>query len=147
VGCCNKDWNLKELPETDNFSGYTEIMLTGGEPLLRPEFVKQTVRQIRNQTNTKIYLYTAKTDNTADFLSVLNDINGICLTLHEQKDVETFKKLNLKMETQNKSLRLNIFEGIDIEGIDLSKWIVKSDIKWIKNCPLPLDEVFMRLKG
>ena len=42
-------------------------------------------------------------------------------------------------------MRLNIFHNVDIAKIDLVKWIVKKDITWIKNCPLPKDEVFMRL--
>jgi len=44
------------------------------------------------------------------------------------------------------SLRLNIFKGIYIpEVVDLSLWKVKKDMEWISNCPLPEDEVFMKL--
>jgi hypothetical protein len=57
-------------------------------------------------------------------------------------------KLNFPLDNLL-SLRLHIFEGIDIsklDDIDLKNWKIKKNIKWIKNCPLPQDEVFMRLK-
>ena len=73
------------------------------------------------------------------------------LTLHGQEDVEDFKFLNgmiLKggRLIGNKSLRLNVFKGVDLTGIDLSRWQVKPDIEWIKDCPLPGDEVLKRYK-
>jgi hypothetical protein len=43
-----------------------------------------------------------------------------------------------------KSLRLNVFKGVSLAELNLSCWKVKPNIKWIKNCPLPEDEVFMR---
>ena len=43
-----------------------------------------------------------------------------------------------------KSLRLKVFKGVDVSGIDLSLWDVKDNIEWIKDCPLPEDEVLMR---
>jgi hypothetical protein len=46
---------------------------------------------------------------------------------------------------KSKSLRLNVFHGISLKGIDTSCWIIKKDMKWIKNCPLPKDEVLKRL--
>lgn len=73
------------------------------------------------------------------------------LTLHEQKDVEPFmifaKTLQEKQFTCNKSLRLNVFAGIELNLDDpvLVDWKIKTGIEWIVNCPLPPNETFMRL--
>lgn len=146
-GCCNNDWDLSGLPQVTNYTGYDEILLTGGEPLLHPNIVKRTIKCIRKGTTSPIYLYTA-TNNVTAFLDILRYVDGICLTLHKQYDVLYFKILNkilIKLDTSDKSLRLNVFHNIILGDINTSKWIVKSDIQWIKNCPLPKDEIFMRL--
>jgi hypothetical protein len=153
-GCCNKDWDLDSLPVVNSFHGYDEIILTGGEPMLHPGFVIKTIEKIRKQSKAKIYVYTAKIDSVLDIYNVVCWADGITVTLHDTNDVKNFIELNnflLKMwidgfiSKHTQSFRLNVFEGVDISGEDLSLWIVKSNIKWIKNCPLPENEVFMRL--
>ena len=148
--CCNKQWNLRKLPVENDYSKYSEILLTGGEPLLFPYSVIKVIGEIRNFTQgTKIYLYTAMVENANKVLMVLDFLDGLTVTLHEQKDVEYFSKLNDLLQCNNyskKSLRLNIFSGVDIGKINLSCWKVKKDIVWIENCPLPKNEVFKRYK-
>ncbi len=148
VGCCNDDWDLSKLPIVKSYKGYDEILLTGGEPMLLRLLVKYTIAKIRTETDAPIYLYTARTAPVTGFLHMLYHVDGICVTLHEQYDVPQFLVLNdLLVQTliDEKSLRLNIFKGIHIGKNDISKWKVKRNIEWIKNCPLPKDEVFMRL--
>ena len=145
--CCNKDWDLDSLKKETLFTGYDEIILTGGEPMLKPLFVINTALMIREKTLAKIYMYTAKADKILDVLAVLHYIDGITLALHEQSDVVDFMRLDallLKCEI-NKSFRLNVFKGINISNINTSIWNVKSDIEWIKNCPLPVNEVFRKI--
>jgi len=145
-GCCNKDFDLDKLPVVTDYSGYDEIILTGGEPMLRPNFIREMVRRIRKQTLVPIYLYTAKVDRLQSALAVLGIIDGICVTLHEQSDVEAFHKLENAIDySLGKSLRVNIFKGVKI-FIDHLQWKVKSGIEWIKNCPLPKDEIFARVE-
>jgi molybdenum cofactor biosynthesis enzyme MoaA len=151
-GCCNKDFDLKALPVCTDYSGYDIVMLTGGEPMLDPLFVHNTAEAIRKQNKKcKIYLYTAKCDNESSFLTLLySALDGVTLTLHTPKDLEAFKNINhsiqvFKHNFRRKSLRLNVFKGISLAGLDVSNWIVKKNITWIKNCPLPEDEVFMRI--
>lgn len=148
AGCCNKDFDLRALPVCDTFKDYECIILTGGEPMLKPQLIKETVEKIRQETNAPIYVYTAWSKDPIMLLWLLNFVDGITLTLHTRKDIEPFLWLNSILTAQfvkGKSLRLNVFSGIDLKDADLSKWVVKKDIKWIKNCPLPKDEVFMRL--
>jgi len=145
-GCCNKDWDLKSLKKVKSFKGYDEIILTGGEPMLKPAFVIGTALKIRSKTNAKIYMYTANVDDVVDVLAVLFHIDGVTVTLHEQNDVLSFWYLNKILLKYNiiKSFRLNVFKGISLHDVDLSLWNVKTDIEWIKNCPLPKGEVFKK---
>ena len=145
-GCCNKDWNLDALPVCTSFTGYDLIMLTGGEPMLKPKLIKSTAKAIRAQTNAPIIVYTAKTSKPDGFIDVLRNVDGVTLTLHTQGDVAGFYRLNEKLLTarlEPKSLRLNVFKGIKVD-VPIY-WQVKNNIEWIANCPLPSNEVFMRL--
>ena len=125
-------------------------MLTGGEPMLRPQIIKHTVRMIRKETDAPIYLYTAKVDNIPLVLEILNMIDGITITLHDNGDVQPFLLLNQAMAREYcnnivKSFRLNVFKNITLHHVDLANWIVKDNIEWIKNCQLPDGEVLMKL--
>jgi hypothetical protein len=147
-GCCNKDWDLTKLPVVESYEGYKEIMLTGGEPMLKPALVMHIANAIRIENpSARIILYTAMSPSI--LFVVLRLIDGVTITLHEQKDVPPFINLVSFLKKygnyEGKSLRLNIFKGVDITNVDTSLFKVKSGIEWIKDCPLPEDEVFMRL--
>ncbi len=147
-GCCNKDWDLKNVDMVESYSGFDEILLTGGEPMLKPELVIDTIKKIKNQSECNIYLYTAKVNDYNKILEILYMINGLTITLHEQEDVESFIILNGILKSKdlsNKSMRVNIFKGIDI-NINMDSWIVKKNIEWIKDCPLPKNEILKRLR-
>lgn len=148
-GCCNKEYDLHALPVCHDFSGYSEVLLTGGEPLLVPEVIRSTVDRIRLQNPTApIILYTAWRENASELIDMLAIVDGITLTLHTRKDVEPFLRLNKLLRFHGwsgKSLRLNVFRGISLGDADVSAWSVKSGITWIKDLHLPEGEVFMRL--
>jgi organic radical activating enzyme len=147
-GCCNKDWNIEDLPICNSYSDYEEILITGGEPMLFVDELLLLIKNIREKSlYSKIYLYTAY---VAELEKVLPYIDGVTITLHEQNDYLEFKNfLDRNIPSlyywRHKSLRLHIFKGIEFKYItELFK--VKSNIEWIKNCPLPQDEIFMRVK-
>lgn len=147
-GCCNKGFDLDNLPVIQDFTGYECIMLTGGEPMLKPEVIRQTVANIRKQTNAPIIVYTAKYDDVTTILDILSVVDGLTVTLHVPKDLTVFQEFNNALERVDltgKSLRLNVFNNVHLKGTDVSKWKVKKGIKWIKDCPLPTNEKFMRL--
>ena len=150
VGCCNNDWDLASLSICHSFCGYDQILLTGGEPLLKPELVIETITKIRTTSTALIYVYTAKVDKIAPALGILVYSDGMCVTLHEQSDVPLWMRFALTIPAdlrQSRSLRLNVFKGIDIQvdNLDMSCWKVKDNIQWIRNCPLPTGETLMRL--
>ena len=142
-GCCNKDWDLTKLPVCWDFSPYKEILLTGGEPMLYPAWVAEIIRHIRSQTNASIYMYTAETCYAEDLVSILYLLDGITVTLHSQWDVQPFLYFAAIVKNmENKSRRVNVFEGVNLTIPE--DWEAKTDVRWIKNCPLPDNEVFMR---
>lgn len=144
-GCCNKDWNITELPVCVDFSGYDEYLLTGGEPMLKQDVILDTVQKIRKVSTGKIFLYTAMVQFPYAILSLLEKLDGITITLHDQKDVIDFIYLDsLLKDVKNKNLRLNVFKEVHIPYAR-SAWKLKDNITWIKNCPLPEGEVLMKL--
>lgn len=148
TGCCNKDWDLDGLPEVDlQYTRYDEIILTGGEPLLNVDRLKTLCEKIHViQPRVPIFVYTACVD-----IQKISDILGVCdgmtLTLHTPLDGELFfnNSYNRFKNIFNKSLRLHVFKGIQVpKEVYSSRWKVKENIVWIKNCPLPVDEVFRK---
>ena len=138
-GCCNKDWDLKALPVCEDFSPYKEILLTGGEPLLYPYLTRLIISDIRETSNSRIFVYTAKVDNLKEALRTLNDLDGMTVTLHTQEDVKPFLEFARNINYIHYSLRLNVFKGIVINRVP--GWVIKKNITWIPNCPLPSDFV------
>ena len=124
----------------------TGVKLTGGEPLLRPYLVNNVIDKIRRTSDAKIYIYTAKLDDVHKAHWLLKKVDGMSVTLHQQADVDNWLKFIHPNGHPGKSLRLNIFKGVELFSKDIpSEWMVKRDIEWVKDSPLPDDEVFMRL--
>jgi len=144
-GCCNKDWNIPMLPINNGYLGYEEILLTGGEPFLTPKLLKKVITEIRKETNTPIYIYTAE-PNYNVFFEILNLVDGICFTIHDNFELKKFKQIDIGLSIRriNKSMRLNIFKDIEIGELKYGGWKIKKDIEWIKNCPLPAGEILKR---
>jgi MoaA/NifB/PqqE/SkfB family radical SAM enzyme len=140
--CCNKYWPLDDLLIEDDFRDYESIILTGGEPMLKPLVIYKAIRKIKEQTQVPIYLYTALI--TPYSVDLLEKLDGITLTLHDQGDVTPFKENKKDLEQNGKSLRLNVFKGIDLGDINLERWEVKPMV-WVKNSTfLPENEIFKR---
>jgi organic radical activating enzyme len=152
-GCCNQDWDLTSLPvaDTTEFALYSEILLTGGEPMLYPNTVIGVSDLIHFVApKTEVYVYTAKVDDIAASLLVLQAADGLTVTLHDDTDIQPFKAFDSSLYSVNlnaKSLRLNVFKGVtlDISQFDFMLWEIKDNMEWIKKCPLPKNEIFKRL--
>jgi organic radical activating enzyme len=152
-GCCNKDWDIQALPICDlkDLVYYDEVMITGGEPMLDPDLVMKVMFKCR--PDTKVILYTAKVDEPEKLIHFMDHLSGVTLTLHDQDDVEPFIEFSKKLfashvNVSQISLRLNVFKGIEFpiySSTILNRWAIKSDMEWIKDCPLPNEEVLMRL--
>lgn len=154
-GCCNKQWDLTKVPVCEDYSGFEMVLITGGEPMLRPDLIKRAVTKIRKQNSCPIVLYTAHVHDARLAFSMLTLVDGITLTLHEQNDVDPFYNFarllrHLGKDLEQKQLRLNMFKGVEMELNSVKDdpvdkmWRTKRDIVWIDPCPLPEGEVFMR---
>jgi hypothetical protein len=145
-GCCNKDWDLDNLPEAISYEDYDTIMLTGGEPMLHPDIILNTVGDIRIENPlAKIILYTAQAEGLIKLISILD---GVTLTIHEPEDYEALYELDSMVRFNTEfSPRLNIFkEAGPIPEPLQNNWIIQPDMIWVENCPLPKGEVFMKLR-
>ena len=120
--------------------------------MLYPGLVSRIIQNIRlHNRMADLIMYTADCSQPTWLLDLLFRLDGLTVTLHEQSDILpfiTFTKIVGESEVlarlPDKSLRVNIFDGIDLPSIP-DIWKVKSGIRWIKNCPLPPGEVLMRL--
>ena len=153
-GCCNKQWDLKNLPVAHDFSKFNTVLITGGEPLhyayrnvtlVLIEYLQQFYPHIR------IIVYTSNVEGIL-WLHENVLIDGYTFTLHPGDSMVEFNDLiysfNMQKEytKKNLSLRLTVFKGVEIPShLDLSLWKVKKDMEWIPDCSLPENEVFMKV--
>jgi len=150
AGCCNKQFDLAALPLCTDYKPYSLIMLTGGEPMLKPDVVWDAIAAVRKTSNAKIVLYTAKTDDRKALSWILDAVDGLTVTLHEQVDAKPLYEFTeyywhtRHTFTRNKSLRLNVFSEVEHVPSLYGRWSIKSNLQWIDPCPLPEGEVFMR---
>lgn len=114
--------------------------------MLNPDelLTRMAIVRLKN-LEAKFIVYTADVRDTRNAKTILQYANGMTLTLHEQSDVEPFLKFAKAVEDMvgNKSLRLNVFKEVELDHVPYG-WVVKDEIVWLENCPLPKDEVFMR---
>ena len=156
--CCNQDWDLYNLPIINyhELHQFDQILLTGGEPMYYPIDTYYIIEKIREHApKAKLYMYTAKIDDVPMARRMLDKLDGITVTLHDDEDVSVFEEfamfLNLDSTAPNsdiwKSLRLNVFAGVPLPRPQACRgWKIKNDIEWIENCPLPPNEIFCQLQ-
>lgn len=163
-GCANEGYDLSELPVVTpkELVEAEELILTGGEPLLYPDWLIGQIRsELRYFTHNKkapIYVHTAWLEDTLGALNVLDAVDGMTVTIHKDKDVSPFLSFHKCMkelwEPEEKSLRLYIrqdwnpmkaFEYLML-CYDVNPqlyWDTKT-IEWKEDCPLPEGEIFRR---
>jgi len=173
AGCCNQDHALSSLPplHVRNMPEVLEdcemVMLTGGEPMLRPLTLDRIITEIRhNKPDIPIYVYTAgptpesfrlsmeKQAAASTYFAVSDKVDGFTYTIHEPEDIAPFASLLRAgvFRPEAQSLRLNVFGTISEEDFpaDLRKahalhdWAIKWNMQWIEDCPLPEGELLMQ---
>lgn len=119
--------------------------------MLYPCRLRQAIFHIRRTggLNAKIFLHTAITRPAEHILSILWLIDGLCITLHDQSDIPGWEEFEYWVSgfptIHDKSLRLNVFRGVDYNHDIRGSWLVKDNIEWIKDAPLPEGEFFMQM--
>jgi organic radical activating enzyme len=159
--CCNKEnvfYQHKLLENKEKLLKYDVIMITGGEPMLIPDYVFRFVLWLKNENyKGKIYLYTALYNISlyAAYDSLLTLIDGIHFTVHYEatdKEIKELKELSENVITHTwdfskprcQSYRLAIdsrlYDKYDFSNINFSQWSVIRKMHWMKECPLPKGE-------
>lgn len=152
--CCMKHGSVREQMETcseDDIHGYSEIMITGGEPMLYPERVKHlAVLFARNNSTAKIYLYTAYFRHA--IREIIPYVDGIHYTLHHPlsfDDLSGFNQFQALADTyrhRGKTFRLYIDPRVGL-GVKIVPCVwARVEVKpWLDDCPLPEGERLLKL--
>ena len=151
--CVNKNFDLGDLERVHSskeFKKYSEIILTGGEPMLYPSYVKDIIGWVRKGTDAPIFIYISKLDNIEAVMEIAELVDGVTVTIHQQRWVDDFLRLDEAMREsgrfKNWSGRLKVFEYIDMDTSKAHElWDVRDKEYWIVDCPLPEGEEFKRL--
>lgn len=151
--CVNKNFDLDELGvifDGKELKKYSEIILTGGEPMLRPNYVKSVIRWVRKHTDAPIFIYISKLDNIEAIMEIAEMVDGLTVTIHYQIWVNDFLRLDEAMRRSGRftdwSGRLKVFSYIKMNTSQAHElWDVRDNEVWIVDCPLPEGEEFKRL--
>ena len=156
AGCYNKDVKPDGLIKMEDvFDHYDDpLLITGGEPLLFPEQLCELLECLHQEQ--EVILYTSIFPDEDPFMEqILQMLEGITFTIHDERGVEDFLKLQRYLNVMETSYaidvayvprrRVNIFCDVPItKPINFYGWDVKF-IEWIKDCPLPANETFLQL--
>jgi len=154
--CCNKLYDLDKLPIVTNYDQYDEIIFTGGEPMLNPDFLMGVIDGARTiRPGATLYLQTAKVDEYYKAAQVLDRLNGMTVTLHESADINhlvMFNKFIPDSFRRDKSLRVSVSSKMikeswwDYKKLNhLQGWEIKF-FEFEDECPVPEGEDFKRIK-
>jgi len=160
--CCNtaEMMAMSEVKKLDSIRGFDEVMITGGEPLLRPEATEAILDVLRRQNpDAKFYLYTAwcPRGHTDVMRSILSKLDGIQYTLHtgsSEEDIERFARMEELVSRRRWggpgeafSARLYIVPGMWRRfNLQPDSWTRIEKKPWVENCPLPEGETLITLE-
>ena len=158
--CCNKYGHIvgkaKSICRAEELRGFSTILITGGEPMLKPEKVLSFIGEIKRvNPRAKIYLYTAKF--TVDVLDILSYIDGVHFTLHADIDIVDVlvfegiqeRLFDYKRKNPDISFRLYIHPDIKMNiNIVPYVWTRLESKPWLSEdeCALPVNETLFKLE-
>ena len=153
-GCANDlfiaSGNMLTMNNITEVYKYDEIIITGGEPMLRPDLVLKTIEEIKLYSKAPIFMYssTIRIDND-NALKVLEMINGLTYTVHyeyTEKDEKMLRVLSYILDKFNLNSRLLIDSRLahilEKKNIKWENWNSIKLLEWQDDgdCPLPSHE-------
>ena len=135
-----------EIDSVARLKDYSEVVITGGEPLLDVERTLEVINNIKAQnSNVKVYLHTAYYPGWQKLGQVLRVVDGLSYTLHEgasEEDIFNFTEVqDMILDYPMKSFRLmvfqNNFEVIPVIPVAWNRIKIENPMN---NCPLPANE-------
>ena len=155
-GCCNTYTAIIDeaihIDSLDALQEVDEIMISGGEPMLYPEYTYDIIRRLWDQgnPNRKIYLYIALWNPMLARMVKEEMVNGIHYTLHTpllDSDVTGFRLIQEVSKYRGDiSFRSYIDPNIDKEVVvNPSAWDRLEIKKWIDSgeCELPENNLYI----
>lgn len=134
----------KKVHTDEEFLGYQEIVITGGDPMLIPGKTLKFIDRMRDKGyRGKMYLHTSFWNNKGISKEILKELDGFTFTLHAEcsdTDIMALKNLSNSGILQNKdfSSRLvidkRIYDRYDLSNINFSRWSVIRKLDWKEKC-------------
>lgn len=147
--CCNKLDALDSavrIRDISEVTGYDEVILTGGEPMLNPQRAADAALAARhNNPGCKVYIYTALWHYELGVY--VNLFDGVTYSVHEPLDYSGFLRVQLLAEqAPNVSWRLYLSPDVDTSlPIIPSIWDEIKSKPWLDPCPVPKHETLYLL--
>lgn len=141
-GCCNtQPHDIKKINSIKELAGYEQVVITGGEPFLKPSALWDLVRMLRKQNKKQeLYIYTACL-SICEYKAILDKLDGVTVTLHAEAnddDIRSLKYLSENLYDSVLDLRLfidkRVYEKYDLSNIRLGTWDVVRKLEWKDDC-------------
>lgn len=161
-GCANDKFVVSDqanhMKSVEEIKGYDDVIVTGGEPMLRAKATETFIDMARNRIaeDGKIFMYSSTVEvGKKEHTDVLKKLDGITFTVHYEsklKDIlmmmalggwiEVYKKLYNPNFTARLLLDTRLVEKFELANLNHSAW---NEIKWLEwiedgECPLPEHE-------
>lgn len=153
-GCCNKNGSVKarEIYSVMELSEYKEIVITGGEPFLRPKNLLDFIRRLKKvNRRCKVYIYTACLYLDV-YDRILNLVDGITVTLHAEatdEDIRDLKYMSEHLWGEMIDMRLfidtRVYDRYNLRNIKMETWDVVRKLEWKEVCDLADNEELLYL--
>lgn len=160
-GCCNTYSKIMRNAQYIDDLGdlpprLSEIMITGGEPMLFPDKTERIARELRSRSpSSRIYLYSALYHSNLE--NIIPIIDGLHYTIHEgatKGDLKLLDRLQgllqaYRKDWSEKSFRLYIDNRVHLPvrvipnvwtQVNMSKWLTERELLDKQPEGLPKDE-------
>lgn len=141
-GCCNNNLDsITTIRDISELSGYEEVVITGGEPMLKPDILLRFIKALRKQNkHRRVYLYTACL-TLDDYRKILEHLDGVTVTLHAEatdEDIRNLKYMSENLYEEHLDMRLfvdtRVYEKYDLSNIHMETWDVVRKLEWKEKC-------------
>lgn len=133
--CWHQNLDLSKLPICSDYKKYDMITFVGGEPMQCVNVMKYAIEIIRlSNPNAKLIMYTSYNRSPIEIFHMLDLLDGVAITIHNQSDVEPFLKLVELLETTgrmskgySKILKVDVCKGVNLKSVP-DGWVAKSNV-------------------
>jgi hypothetical protein len=141
--CANNGYENIETIQFNEIKNYGEVVLTGGEPFLKPDVVSKIVQE--HYQTLDLYLYTQMIPSQL-YESVLLQLNGVTVTIHDESAahlIDYYENFITAYGHENPDCnwRLCLMPGVYDMPYTPSLWSEVRKVEILDYCPYPEDEL------